>query len=125
MRGKENSRMMARPNSPWRQEVISSTPGTTARLPSASASIRQEKKMRRFVGLFVVVSVLSFAYGASAQKSLPLKRLQTVPLPDVKEGDFDHFTVDLAGKRLFLTAEDNNTVEVFDTGTNKLIRTLH
>jgi DNA-binding beta-propeller fold protein YncE len=81
--------------------------------------------MRRSIGLLVVASIVCSAVGASAQKSLPLKRLQTVPLPDVKEGDFDHFTIDLAGKRLFLTAEDNNTVEVFDTGTNKLIRTLH
>jgi DNA-binding beta-propeller fold protein YncE len=29
-------------------------------------------------------------------------------------GDFDHFAVDLKGKRLFLTAEEGKSVEVFD-----------
>jgi len=29
-------------------------------------------------------------------------------------GDFDHFALDLKGKRLFLTAEDHKTVDVFD-----------
>jgi len=42
----------------------------------------------------------------------------------LKEGDFDHFTVDLDGHRLFLTAEANGLVEVFDTRTNKLIHTI-
>lgn len=81
--------------------------------------------MKRFIVLLVLTSVAFLAVGASPQKNPPLKRLQAVPLPDVKEGDFDHFTVDLAGNRLFLTGEDNNIVEVFDTRTNKLIRTLH
>lgn len=54
----------------------------------------------------------------------PLKLLQTIPIPGLKDGDFDHFTVDLAGHRLFLTAEKNSAVEVFDLNTNKLIHTL-
>jgi DNA-binding beta-propeller fold protein YncE len=35
-------------------------------------------------------------------------------------GDFDHFAVDLKGKRLFLTAEDHKTVEVFDLEGKRL-----
>jgi len=35
------------------------------------------------------------------------------PLPGFS-GDFDHFALDLKGKRLFLTAEDHKTVDVFD-----------
>ncbi len=54
----------------------------------------------------------------------PLKMLQTIPIPGLKDGDFDHFTVDLAGHRLFLTAEKNSAVEVFDLNTNKLIHTI-
>ena len=50
-----------------------------------------------------------------AQHSAPLKLLQSIPLPGLKEGDFDHFAVDLDGHRLFLTAEANGLVEVFDT----------
>jgi len=54
----------------------------------------------------------------------PLKLLQSIPLPGLKDGDFDHFAVDLAGHRLFLTAEKNTAVEVFDLNTNKLIHTI-
>src|SRR6266699_3603016 len=39
--------------------------------------------------------------------------LATTPLPGFT-GDFDHFAIDLKGKRLFLAAEDHKTVEVFD-----------
>ena len=48
----------------------------------------------------------------------PLKLFQTIPMPGLKDGDFDHFTVDLAGHRLFLTAEKNSAVEVFDLNAN-------
>jgi DNA-binding beta-propeller fold protein YncE len=50
--------------------------------------------------------------------------LQTIPLPDLKAGDFDHFAVDLAGNRLFLTGEANNVVLVLDIKANKLIHTI-
>ena len=43
----------------------------------------------------------------------PLKLVTTTPLPGFT-GDFDHFALDLNGKRLFLTAENHKTVEVFD-----------
>src|SRR5712692_1696182 len=59
-----------------------------------------------------------------AQHSAPLKLIQSIPLPGLKEGDFDHFAIDLDGHRLFLTAEANGVVEVFDTQTNKLIHTI-
>jgi DNA-binding beta-propeller fold protein YncE len=45
-------------------------------------------------------------------------------LPAQKEGDFDHFAVDLAGNRLFLTGESNNAVYVMDLRANKLIHTI-
>ena len=59
-----------------------------------------------------------------AQQPAPLKLIESIPLPGLKEGDFDHFAVDLDGHRLFLTAEANALVEVFDAQTNKLIRTV-
>src|SRR5437879_13822747 len=58
--------------------------------------------------LFVI-----FGMAARAQEKQLLKVLVTAPLPDFS-GDFDHFGLDLKGKRLFLTAEDHKTVEVFD-----------
>jgi WD40 repeat protein len=58
------------------------------------------------------------------QKKTPLKLVQTIPLPGLKEGDFDHFTSDPENHRLFLTGEENDKVFVFDTRTNKLIHTI-
>src|SRR5713101_2409796 len=53
------------------------------------------------------------ALSTSAQVKQPLKLVATTPLPGFS-GDFDHFALDLKGKRLFLTAEDHKTVDVFD-----------
>ena len=40
------------------------------------------------------------------------------------EGDFDHFEVDLKGNRLFLAAEDHNTLEVFDLKSLQHLKTI-
>lgn len=61
----------------------------------------------------VVLLVLGPAPKIGAQEKAPMKLVATTPLPGFT-GDFDHFAVDLKGKRLFLTAEDHKTVEVFD-----------
>jgi len=67
---------------------------------------------------------LAIVIGASAQDKPPLELAQTISLPDLHDGDFDHFLVDLAGNRLFSTAEENSKVLVFDLKTNKLIHTI-
>lgn len=59
-----------------------------------------------------------------AGENAPLKLAHSTPLPQLKEGDFDHFAVDLDGNRLFSTAEENSKVLVFDLKTNKLIHTI-
>ena len=79
------------------------------------------KKTKAMV-LFVIFT--SLVVGAWAQQKGPLKFAQTIPLPDLHDGDFDHFRVDLAGNRLFATAEENSKVLVFDLMTNKLIHTI-
>ena len=61
------------------------------------------------------------AVHAHAQVPGPLKLAQTIPLPGLKDGDFDHFALDTAGQRLFLAAEENSTIVVIDLRTNKLI----
>ena len=68
--------------------------------------------MKKSLGIFFVL-FFAFTLSARSQEKLPLKLVATTPLPDFT-GDFDHFAVDLKGKRLFLTAEDHKTVEVFD-----------
>src|ERR1700730_1057367 len=80
--------------------------------------------MKRFLALFVTARLVLFAVAASAQQMPPLRLLQTIPLPDLKGGDFEHFDVDLQSNRIFLTAEANDAVEVFDIRTNKLIHTI-
>jgi DNA-binding beta-propeller fold protein YncE len=59
------------------------------------------------------------AFATAAQDKQPLKLIKTTPLPGFT-GDFDHFALDLRGKRLFLTAEDHKTVEVFDLDGNRV-----
>jgi DNA-binding beta-propeller fold protein YncE len=65
--------------------------------------------------LLAISALLIFAFNLKlgAQEKLPLKLVATTPLPGFT-GDFDHFGLDLKGKRLFLAAEDHKTVEVFD-----------
>jgi WD40 repeat protein len=68
--------------------------------------------------------LLALVIGISAQEKAPLKLLQSTPLPELHDGDFDHLTPDIAGNRLFVTAEENSKVLVFDLKTNKLIHTF-
>jgi hypothetical protein len=73
----------------------------------------------------IMLAVLAaMAASVGAQETAPLKLVATIPLPGLKDGDFDHFTPDVAGHRIFLTAEANGKVQVFDTNTNKLIHTI-
>jgi DNA-binding beta-propeller fold protein YncE len=50
---------------------------------------------------------------SAAQDKPPLELVQTIPLPDV-HGRIDHLSVDVAGKRLFLAAPGDNSVQVVD-----------
>lgn len=48
---------------------------------------------------------------------------KTIPLPAVK-GGFDFMAADVAGKRLFLNAEENGTTEVIDLEKSELVHTI-
>jgi DNA-binding beta-propeller fold protein YncE len=69
-------------------------------------------------------AILILLIPAWANEKTPLKLVQTTPLPQLHDGDFDHFAVDLKGNRLFSTAEENSQVLVFDLKTNKLVHTI-
>ena len=75
--------------------------------------------------MILSAAVLLLAMGAFSQGKAPLQLLHSTPLPELHDGDFDHFTVDIAGNRLFSTAEENSKVLVFDLKTNKLIHTIN
>ena len=70
------------------------------------------------------VFFVSFPVCATAQTKEALKLVATIPLPGLKDGDFDHFTADIDGHRLFLTDEENDKVDVLDTATNTRIHTI-
>ena len=75
---------------------------------------------------FMILWPMFFALvtGLWAQPKPVLELVHTTPLPDLHDGDFDHFTPDLEGNRLFATAEENAKVLVFDLKTNNLIHTI-
>ncbi len=72
--------------------------------------------------LFVVC--LTLVSGVWAQQKPVLKLTATTPLPELKDGDFDHLTPDVEGNRLFVTAEENSKVLVIDLKTNQVIHTI-
>ncbi|HXT85940.1 MAG TPA: YncE family protein [Verrucomicrobiae bacterium] len=76
-------------------------------------------------GAFVICAAVALAanWALRAQERAPLQLTATIRLPDV-HGRIDHFDMDLAGKRLFMSALGNNTVEVFDIAGNKRIHTI-
>src|ERR1700690_3623030 len=75
-------------------------------------------KMRKVLSLGSLL-LFGFASRFGAQEKSPMKLMATTPLPGFT-GDFDHFGLDLKGKRLFLAAEDHKTVEVFDLDGTRL-----
>jgi DNA-binding beta-propeller fold protein YncE len=72
----------------------------------------------------VLSIVLALMTGtACAGEAVPLELVATMPAPAVK-GRIDHFSVDIANRRLFMAALGNNTVETFDIATNRHERSL-
>jgi DNA-binding beta-propeller fold protein YncE len=80
-------------------------------------------KFARQLFLCVVAAVLAFSHSTYAegpgQSSSLLTQVQTIPLDGV-EGRIDHFGLDAKGKRLFVSALGNDTVEVVDLTAGKV-----
>jgi DNA-binding beta-propeller fold protein YncE len=72
----------------------------------------------------LLLITLAFAAVSAAQDTGVLRLVDTIPLPAMHEGDFDHFAKDVEGHRLFLTGEANGTIEVFDSTSKKHIHTI-
>jgi WD40 repeat protein len=80
--------------------------------------------MKYLIRILLAMNSLVFVASSIAQTKPPLVLIQSIPMPALHDGDFDHFAIDMDGHRLFLTAEKNAAVEVFDLQSNKLIHTL-
>jgi hypothetical protein len=70
-----------------------------------------------------LAAVVAAAAAPAAPAARPLVLLGRTNLPGY-DGDFDHLFADLGERKLFVAAEDHGTVEVFDLGTGKHLRTL-
>ena len=78
--------------------------------------------MKRHFAFFLVL-LFGFVVSAQGQGSAPLRLIRTIPLPGVP-GALDHMGIDVRGQRLFIPAEQHQTVEVVDLKAGKRIRTL-
>ena len=79
---------------------------------------------KSFTGLSSVV--LACALGsatAAAQAATLLRQAEAIALPNVS-GRIDHFSADVSGRRLFISALGNHTVEVVDLAAGKWLRSL-
>ena len=76
--------------------------------------------MKRSAIVCTVAALGAYAPMRAADTPSPL-RLEKVISFDGVEGEFDHVAIDLANKRLYVAAEDQQTVEVFDlaAGTHR------
>jgi hypothetical protein len=78
----------------------------------------------RYLCAFVAGAMLCcLAVAQSQAPPQPLKLVQKIPLPGV-QGRIDHLSIDLKGKRLFIAALGNETVEIIDLAAGKPIHTI-
>jgi hypothetical protein len=75
------------------------------------------------ITLALIVSLAISASAHAVEVKQPLALESKIPLPDVS-GPIDHLAVDLACKRLFVAELGNNTLDVVDLTTQKLLRRI-
>jgi len=78
---------------------------------------------RFFYAIVLGAGLSCLATAQNQQKPQPLKLAQTIALPTV-EGRIGHLSIDVKGKRLFLAALSNKTVEVIDLAAGKPVHTI-
>jgi hypothetical protein len=77
-----------------------------------------------FAGAFASLAVaLASPVVRARSLSPPLRLAASIALPSV-HGRIDHFSVDVPGRRLFISALGNHTVEVVDVRSDKWLRSL-
>lgn len=84
--------------------------------------------MRKHLFVLLTTALATFLLAqivcsSPAPQQRPFRLLATIPLRNV-EGRIDHFGIDLNGRRLFMSALGNNTVEVFDLRAGRLLHTI-
>ena len=79
--------------------------------------------MRNCMAALLLLNLLVFSGLVAGQESPALSLKTRIALPNVS-GRMDHFSVDVKGQRLFVSALGNHTVEVLDVRAGKQARTL-
>lgn len=74
-------------------------------------------------GLATALLALASPALPAAQKPLPLRQVGTIAMPHV-EGRIDHFNVDVPGRRLFIAALGNHSIEVLSLETGKWAQSI-
>jgi DNA-binding beta-propeller fold protein YncE len=77
----------------------------------------------KYLGLTIVIAVVSHHLVAAEPGGAGLQLKQTIPLPGV-EGRIDHFDLDAASERLFVCALGNNSVEVLDLRKGERVHSI-
>ena len=80
------------------------------------------RKMAMVTAMLLTACGIRSASAANPAKPL-LQLEQTIPLPHVK-GGFDLMAADVAGRRLFVAGQDNNTLEVLDLAAGKSAKSV-
>lgn len=70
-----------------------------------------------------LILLFAFPLQLQAQESPLLRLAQTIPLPRV-EGRIDHMAIDAKGRRLFIAALGNNTLEVVEVGDHPRVKSI-
>ncbi len=71
----------------------------------------------------LILTIVFFAGISQGQEANPVRLIRTIPVPNIK-GRIDHMASDAPGKRLFVAALGNNSVEAIDLGEGKSIKSI-
>ena len=79
------------------------------------------KSIRPLIFSFAIALQAIFVGSFSARAAAPLKLEEAIIVPDSK-GGFDYLQVDDAKRRLLANHTGNNTLDVFDVDSGKLLK---
>jgi DNA-binding beta-propeller fold protein YncE len=79
--------------------------------------------MKKILSILALLCIV-FAAKTLSEEAPPLKLVESYRLPADVKGNFDHFAIDLAGKRLFATPEAYKAVLVIDLKSGQLIHKI-
>jgi hypothetical protein len=89
-------------------------------VPLVNAAVVVRASLPRLSAIMLLGAAVA---SAAEPRSGALRLIHTLPLPNVA-GRFDHFACDVQGKRLFVAALGNNTVEVIDVAKFARLQTI-